>query len=53
MSMTTPFQMVGDQAAAVCIGDVCEIPQAAAPVAEPAHPSEQALVNRQLDEDLV
>ena len=44
---TTPFTMLGDTRAAVCVGDVCEIPQAV--VGE----SEQAIVNRKLDEDLV
>jgi len=40
---TLPLQIVGDPQAAVCVGDVCEIP---------AHP-EQAIVNRQLDADRV
>ena len=39
----TPFTMVGDPAAAACVGDSCAIPE--------HHP--QAEVNRQLDEDLV
>ena len=43
----TPFTMLGDSRAAVCVGDVCEIPQAF------AGESEQAIVNRKLDEDLV
>lgn len=53
--MTTPFQMMGDQAAAVCIGDVCEIPQAMteAPASENTEHPEQAVVNRQLDENRV
>jgi hypothetical protein len=38
-----PFTMVGDPAAAVCIGDSCVIPD---------H-HEQSVVNRQLDEDRV
>ena len=29
MSLTTPFQMLGDPTAAACVGDVCEIPQTA------------------------
>jgi hypothetical protein len=66
VSPTTPFQMLGDPAAAACVGDVCEIPQdvtnQASPAAsdqephnsdEPAHLSEHALVNRQLDENRV
>jgi hypothetical protein len=40
---TTPLVIVGDPAAAVCVGDVCEIPAV----------SEQAIVNRQLDADRV
>jgi hypothetical protein len=39
----TPLLIVGDPAAAACIGDSCEVP---------AHP-EQAIVNRRLDEDRV
>ena len=59
MSLTTPFQMVGDPAAAACVGDVCEIPQAAAAPttldetgADPLL-SQHARVIRQLDEDRV
>jgi hypothetical protein len=37
--MTAPFQMVGDPTAAACVGDVCEIPQAAAAASAPEHPS--------------
>jgi hypothetical protein len=64
--MTAPFQMVGDPTAAACVGDVCEIPQAAAAASapdqpspdqpspeQPVHLSEQAVVNQRLDEDLV
>jgi len=58
VSLTSPFQMVGDPAAA-CVGDVCEIPQAAAAPTAPedtdTNPllSEHALVIRQLDENRV
>ena len=38
---TSPLTIVGDPNAAVCEGDVCEIP---------AHP-EHAIVNRRLDSD--
>lgn len=59
MSLTSPFQMVGDPAAAACVGDVCEIPQAAAAPTAPedtdTNPllSEHARVIRQLDENRV
>ena len=59
MSLTTPFQMVGDPAAAACVGDVCEIPQAAAAPTAPEETdtnplrSEHARVIRRLDEDRV
>ena len=68
MSTTSPFQMLGDPTAAACVGDVCEIPPAAAaptlqadsekpdsprPAPASALLSEHALVSRQLDEDLV
>ena len=43
---TTPFTMLGNPAAAACVGDSCEIPQTAAP-------SEHAVVIQRLDEDLV
>jgi hypothetical protein len=40
---SSPLTMVGDQNAASCVGDFCEIPD---------H-HEQSIVNRRLDEDLV
>lgn len=40
---TSPLTMVGDANAAVCVGDVCEIPD---------H-HEQSIVNRRLDEDRI
>lgn len=51
--MSAPFQLtiVGDPAAAACVGDSCLIP--GAPVDAAQQPTERALVNQRLDEDLV
>ena len=40
---TTPLVLLGDSGAAACVGDFCEIPA----------PSEQAVVNKRVDEDRV